>query len=292
MEVENAKLRDLLREQLTAVHQQFVHILALRVWGDEAFAARISTVDNADFPVAMKVMDYLVSAGVSLDLSYRPFAPGSTVREIIAAERAIERRMGAALSFDIGADHPAAGWIAVARAPRRQYADWLDQREGALGEEGPTERPDTNALGGLFAHLIALIEQAMAHAFVHWHRGARHDADAAWAISGTAMMKATALVRAAAARRGIPQPAKNATVAIQNDPASAYEADRSLASSCARSARDAAQGTDGHIAALCRDVAGFAHRLAAHGCGCAHPSVIGGSKAFQSFEKTLAKFVW
>jgi hypothetical protein len=161
-----------------------------------------------------------------------------------------------------------------------------------LGEEGPADRTDTKALGEMFAHLIALIEQAMAHAFVHWHRGARHDADAAWATSGGAMMKATALVRAAAARRAIPQPAKNAAIAIQSDPALASEADRRLASSCAGSARDAAEGTDGRIAALCGDVAAFAQRLAAHGCDGPHPSVDGGSKAFRSFEKTLAKFVW
>ena len=69
MQTENAKLRTLLREELTAVHQQFVHMIALREWGDEAFAASIANVDNVDFRVAMKVMNHLVSIGATLDLS-------------------------------------------------------------------------------------------------------------------------------------------------------------------------------------------------------------------------------
>jgi bacterioferritin (cytochrome b1) len=291
VETENSKLRYLLREQLTAVHQQFVHIIALREWGDEEFAASIEKVDNADFPVAMKVMDHLISGGSSLDLSYQPFAPGSTVRNVLAAERAVERSMRAALSLDLGADHPAGGWIAAARAPRQQYADWLDERELALGEETPTNCADTDALGGMFAHLIAMIEQAMAHAFVHWHWGTRHDADAAWETSGTAMMKAAALVRATAARRGIPIPANDARITIQNDPEAAHEADRFLASSCARSAHEAAKDTDGDIAALCRDVEAYAQRLVAYRSDGALPPINGSSKAFRSFETTLTKYV-
>lgn len=292
VEIENTRLRSLLREQLTAVHQQFTHIIALREWGDEEFAASITNVDSADFPVAMKLMNHLVAEGSSLDLSYQPFAPGSTVGQIIAAERTVEQRMSAALSFDVGAGHPAAGWIAAARAPRRPYAVWLDERERALVEEQPVDRTGANTLGGMFAHLIALIEQAMAHAFVHWHRGTKHDADTAWAASGAAMMKATALVRVTAAHRAIPVPAKDVAITIQSDPASAHEADRCLASSCAGSAHEAAEDTEGDIAVLCRDVAAYAQRLAAQKCYDANPVVTGGSKAFHSFEKTLMKCVW
>jgi hypothetical protein len=292
MEIENAMLRSLLREQLTAVHQQFIHIIALREWGDEEFAARITKVDNADFPVAMKLMNHLVAVASPLDLSFQAFAPGNTVREIIAAERTVEQRMSAALSFDVGADHPIAGWIAAARAPRRQYAAWLDERESALVDEQPADRTSTNALGGMFTHLIALIEQVMAHAFVHWHRGSKDDADTAWAASGAAMMKATALVRATAAHRAIPLPTDHVAIAIQSDPALAHEADRCLSSSCARSAQEAAEGTDGDLVGLCRDVADYAQSIAVHRCDGAHRFVVGGPKAFQSFEKTLMKYVW
>ena len=52
-----------LRLQLAAVQQHFIHILLLRAWKEEAVADRITSIDAVDLPNAMRIVDWLVSAG-------------------------------------------------------------------------------------------------------------------------------------------------------------------------------------------------------------------------------------
>ena len=49
--------------QLAAVQQHFIHVLMLRAWNEESAADRIASIDAVDLPNAMRIVDYLVSAG-------------------------------------------------------------------------------------------------------------------------------------------------------------------------------------------------------------------------------------
>jgi hypothetical protein len=49
MSDERSALLNLLRCELDATNQQFTHILALRVWGKQEAAQRITEIDNLDF---------------------------------------------------------------------------------------------------------------------------------------------------------------------------------------------------------------------------------------------------
>ena len=52
-----------LRLQLAADQQHFIHVLLLRAWKEEAVADRIASIDAVDLPNAMRIVDCLVSAG-------------------------------------------------------------------------------------------------------------------------------------------------------------------------------------------------------------------------------------
>ena len=52
-----------LRLQLAAVQQHFIHVLQLRAWKEEAVADRITSIDAVDLPNAMRIVDCLVSTG-------------------------------------------------------------------------------------------------------------------------------------------------------------------------------------------------------------------------------------
>lgn len=287
---ERLALKRLLRTQLTAVNQQFVHILALRGWGETEAAERIAAIDSVDFPVAMKIMGHLVAVGEPLGLGCADFAPGDTLPEICAAELEIERRMADRLSIDLSEDHPARAWLDDARRVRENYVGWLRERAArSPGANGRTEAPDT-PLHSLFAHLVALVEQPMAHAFVHWRRGQPGDADIAWATSGVAMTKAGALVRAMARTGATPKASASAEISIGETPEAAIRKDRDLAARCALAAAGAVEATTDQLARHCRDIEAFARRVAEHRNG-AHPSMTAAAPCFRSFEATLDRHV-
>jgi bacterioferritin (cytochrome b1) len=54
---QSESLYRLLRCELTAVNQQFIHALGLRDWGYAEAAERIMAVDYVDFPNAMRVLE-------------------------------------------------------------------------------------------------------------------------------------------------------------------------------------------------------------------------------------------
>lgn len=72
-------LTHLLRVELTAVHQQFFHVLALRFFNDEELSAQITAVDSEDFKNAMLIIDLLVGEGLPIALPSHQFHPGSDI---------------------------------------------------------------------------------------------------------------------------------------------------------------------------------------------------------------------
>ncbi len=227
-------LNKVLRCELTAVNQQFIHVLALRDWGYTESAGRIMEVDYVDFPNAMGIIDYLVQAGLPVLLSSECPAPGTTYKGILLSENSLEQRLSAVIEDAVCTDDDPRALISAARAPREAYAAWLtDQLDGPGVDEALQDDLFPESFG-VFAHLIATIEQAMVHAFVHWHEGEAKIADAAWATSGAAMIQATEFVHLFAAHRTLPLPREMPVLQIASESVAGLEFDRQLAGSCAR----------------------------------------------------------
>jgi len=201
-------LNAVFRVLMTAVNQQFIHILILRAWNQVEPVQMIVAVDKADFPVAMRLAHRIVALGARPDLGVKgiPYShhlptPGHSLAAILAAELALEHRLGHALQSAqaaLATDHTSLRLVEGAGLPRAQYVDWLRNQLSTI----PHDRPDSrhaagaaeDALNRFFAQLIAMIEQSFVHAFVLWELGARDAADAAWATSGAAMLQATGIV--------------------------------------------------------------------------------------------------
>ena len=293
MDPQSDSLNGVLRCEMTAVHQQFIHVLALRQWGDHETAARIMEVDKIDFPNAMQIIDYLVETETPIGLVSDRFTPGADYRNILLAEQAMERRLVAAIAKAECADDRARALIAAAKRPREAYATWLDDHlKGANRDQAVA------ALGGLettgvIAHLFAMIEQSMVHAFVHWHSGEPDNADAAWATSGAAMMHMTEFVRLFAAHRTVPIPGNFPVLQLASEPAEALDFDRQLAKRCAdQTAAASGRCEETAIANLCDKIVDHCLELSRWGPKQAHPAAGTNPAAFNSFEATLKKYVW
>jgi len=285
-------LNRVLRCELTAVNQQFMHVLALRDWGYAETAERIMEVDYVDFPNAMRIIDYLVRAGLPVLLASECPAPGTTYKGILLSENALEQRLFAAIEEAACTDDHPRALVSAARAPRQAYAAWLTDQLQESGVEETLADDLFPESFGVFAHLIAATEQAMVHAFVHWYEGEVENADAAWATSGAAMMQATEFVHLFAAHRTLPLPREMPVLQIASESPAACEFDRQLAGSCAREATRAADAcNDIAIADLCRKVARYSLQLSEWKPGQAHPAADDNPAGFSSFEGTLRKFV-
>ncbi len=291
MNTESESLNELLRCELTAVNQQFTHVLALRAWGEEEIAARIMEVDEVDFPNAMRILGHLIETGAPLDLAPDPFVPGRTVSGILSAEQAMERRLTAVLAETQVMEPRPQALVATAREPRQAYAEWLAERlSDSASNDADRARPDA-ATADLVGHLIVMIEQAMAHAFVHRHAGDMAGADAAWAASGGAMMQLTELVRLFAARQDVPAPGAFPALRIARRPEEAVEAGKKLAALVAEQAAQGAQQTDqDDLAELCRRIADDSLEQTRWRPGQEHPAGRTNPPAFASFEATLKRF--
>jgi bacterioferritin (cytochrome b1) len=290
MREETEPLTRLLRAQMTAVHQQFCHILALRQWQDEALLPRIAAVDGEDFRNAMQIADLLVSRGQRVALAPQHFRPGSSPAAVLRAELEMELRLSPLLEGLQVVTPEATALAARARAPRRSYRDWLDGQIAVTpaAEAGPETPPE---LAALLAALIVLVEQAMLHAFLQWHAEDRPAADDAWRLSGAAMLYATAIVKRGALAGAVPGPGAVATVTMAEDPAAAFAADKRQAAACAALAHRAAAANDGAMGRLCRRIAEDCDPLAVMVRGAAFPAVFGRSPAFESFGATRERFL-
>ena len=285
-------LNRVLRCELTAVNQQFIHVLALRDWGYAEAAERIMEVDYVDFPNAMRIIDYLVRARLPVLLPSERPTPGTTYEGILVSENALEQRLLAAIEEAVCTDDHPRALVSAARAPRKSYAAWLTAQLDGSGVDETLQDDLFPESFGVFAHLIATIEQAMVHAFVHWYEGEVQIADAAWATSGAAMMQATEFVHLFAAHRTLPLPREMPALQIASESAAGLEFDRQLAGSCAREAAEAADAcNDIAVADLCRKIARYSLRLSGWKIGEAHPAADDNPAVFGSFEGTLRKFV-
>jgi bacterioferritin (cytochrome b1) len=283
-----AGLSDLLRAELTAVNQQFIHVLALNRLGHEAMADRIYEVDVVDFPNAMRIIDHLMASGEDVHLPPELPRPGFPMRGLLQAELHIEARMRDLLATADATDDAAQRLFESAAAPRPAYHAWLT---GMLAESGasPEARGDA-ATDPLFACLIAVLEHLMIRAFAAWHAGDEAEADRAWAMSGMAMVQATDLVNAltdlgavplASGMRPTVLPARRGDIAVERDLMAAY----------AGAAQDAAQRAEPPLQEICNRVADYTQSLEAWQPGTPHPAVAACAPSFRSFSATLRKFV-
>lgn len=291
VDAEVAALTRLLRVALTAVNQQFTHILALSAWGERVLADRIKEVDDVDFPTALRIIDHLAARGVVPSPGPDYFVPGASIIEILFAEQAIEGRFDVALRATDICDPAGRVIITDVAAPRADYARWLTGRIGELG--GSYRPPGSTPVDALFSHLMTWIEQTAIHAFVHWHAGNRAMADAAWTSSGAAMVRSTGLVRALAAIGTTPAPGAIAAPQVSSTPAEAFERDRQLAHCCAEQAREAAEtAADEVIGAACRKTSDLAAAIAIWEPPSPHPALATNPKELTTLEAPLRSHIW
>ena len=280
------QLLRLLRLEMTAVHQQFFHMLALRQWQDEALLPRLNEVDTADFKNALKIAEWLIAAGHPLRLEEQRFQPGSDLPSMRAAEQRMEREMAALLADLTVSETAARDLVAGAMAARVGYLDWLAAENSGAGDGQAGDATDP-ALAVLLAELIVLIEQAMLHAFVQWHRGTAAAADTAWRLSGAAMIYATALVKQGVATGTVPQPGPVPPIVVAETCQAAIEADRQAAGRVIAAARRGAAALgDAKMARLCRRIAEDCTPLAEAFPDEAFPASFGSSPVFESFAET------
>lgn len=280
----------LLRHEYSVTNQQFTHILALRVWGESDVAERIVEVDNVDFANGMAIVDHLVQNRTPVILTPDTFLPGTGRQSALQREQAIEAQISAFLDAANCAEETANGFLETARGPRAAYAGWLATHlEDPLEPLSETANPYEETLG-LVAHLISLMEQSSIHAYIHRHHGSTADADAAWMTSGKAMMHLTAIVHHFAVQGSLPRPGLCPQPIIGIDPASAIDADRQMASTCAREAKAAAEAcSQEKLVKLCGKIAIYCEGLAQWRPGQEHPATGNIPAVFTSFEATLAR---
>ena len=287
-----APLTGVLRAQMTAVNQQFTHIVALRAWGDRALAERITQVDNADFATAIRVIAFLVSRGAVPSPGPDNVVPGATGAESLLAELVVEERLAAAIAAADCRAEEARGLIAEAAAPRASYARWL-RRQTRAADCRPRPPGGNGAVDALFSALMTWIEQTTIHAFLHWRRPNRAMADAAWASSGAAMMRATALTRALAALRTTPAPGRIEAPRVSGDPSEAQELDRAIALKCAELAQAAAGTADDTLVRTeCGLTAEMASLISAWRPAAPHPALATNPPGLTTLEDPLMAHVW
>jgi hypothetical protein len=251
-------LNDLLRAELTAVNQQFIHVLALNRLGHEAIADRVYEVDVVDFPNAMRIIDHLMASG----------------RDVLTAADA--------------ADDATRSLFAAAAAPRPAYQAWLTEmraqhREPALARGDP-------AIDPLFACLIAALEHRMLRAFAAWRAGDAAEADRAWAMSGMAMVQATDLVNALTDLGAVPL-ASGAHPAALPARLGDHAVERDLMDAYAGAAQAAAQQAASPLRDICCKIADYTRAVQAWRPETPHPAPAACAPSFRSFAATYRKFV-
>lgn len=283
---DHAKLGALLRIELTAVHQQFFHALALRQWQETVIADRLMEVDVEDFKNAMQIIDQLVAEGCSIYLESHRFTPGSDVVAVLRAEHQLEVGFAEFLGGVSVSTPEARSRLNRATAPRQAYQTWLEYELAKTSGVGVID--DTGeAVAEMMAHLAALIEQAMVHAFVLWHQDDRPGADLAWKISGAAMLYATAMVRYGALENRVPVPALIPAVEPDMTGKAAFDRDIELLNRCAVAAKAASVEQSGNaMSPLCLTIVEDCGRILAIKQDQEFPAELGKSRAFASFAAT------
>jgi len=283
-----AGLNDLLRAELTAVNQQFIHVIALNRRGYAETADRIYAVDKVDFPNAMRIIDHLVASGQAVHVPLELPKPGFPMTGLLQAELRIEARLRSLLANTDTADDAAQRLFDAAAGPRPAYQAWLTTMR-ADSRDMPVARGNS-AIDPLFACVIAVLEHLMIRAFAAWHAGNAAEADRAWAASGVAMVQATDLVNALTDLETVPL----ASGAVATDlPAMLGDAavEREVIAAYARTAQAAAQAAEPALQDVCRRIADYTRALETWRPEAPHPALAACTPVFRSFSATLRKFV-
>ena len=305
-----------LRLQLAAVQQHFIHVLLLRAWKEEAVADRITSIDAVDLPNAMRIVNCLVSTGhlPALASDRETLAgdmpeSGASLDAVFAAELELDLRLRDVLASVERELTPCASkvpfeLVSVPLASRAAYQEWLRKRvdgprEGV--ETGEPGDPAREGLDSLFANLMVMINQTLVHAFVHWHRSEHELADAVWEMCGAAMMHATSIVNALAQRHVALRPARAvarggdvALPRVAAAPPDALANDRLLAERCraaaSRAAVAAAQRRDPALASACGRIEAYHAELGGWRPGRELPRL--DDNPCVDFERVLREYVW
>ena len=290
MSPEARTLLRLMRCELAATNNQFMHILALGKWGEKEAVKRITQVDDVDFSNAMRIAQHLVETKTPIRLEPADFTPGTDFTTILVSERAMERRVLAAIEEADCADPRAVQLVEAARKPRDAYADWLTERLDGI--DAAEQHRARDEVSDTVAQLITLMEQSLIHAFVHRRDGDAAGADAAWATSGAAMMHLTEFVHLYARRSTMPAPGVCPAPQIADRAERAHDLDRQLAVECSKTAEVAAGRCASEPAAdLCGRVALYCIELSQWQSGQTHPAAASNPAAFASFEATVSKLL-
>jgi bacterioferritin (cytochrome b1) len=276
----------LLRAELTAVHQQFLHMLALRQWKEQELLAQITAVDMEDFKNAMQIMELLVSRGTPIELPGQTISPGWDITSIVHSELRMEKHLANVL-LTIQVDDPAERQrVTRAAAPREAYRAWLEARLRVL--EPQSAAPQTNsAIALLLSHLVHLVEQAMLHAFLNWHSNDADSSNNAWRLSGAAMLYATALVRQGASTHGLPAPGDVPAVRMGQNTPEAFALDMHAVAECADVALQAIEAApDNATSSICERIAEACGSISNMEMGGEFPETFGRSPVFDSFAAT------
>lgn len=144
----------------------------------------------------------------------------------------------------------------------------------------------------LLGSLLTVIEQAMIHAFIHYHSGHTDLADAAWHTSGAAMMQLTKFVSMYSALRAAPILKDMPSLIVEYETDKALQSDSEIAHKCAALAGKAAVNSDtDQVKQYCLKLHDYYTELTRFNVGSPHPAANINPPAFSSFEVTLQKFV-
>lgn len=290
MSPEARSLLQLMRCELTATNNQFMHILALGKWGEKDAVKHITKVDDVDFANAMGIAQHLIETRTPIRLEPADFTPGTDFTTILISERAMEQRVLAAIEEADCADPRAVQFVEAARKPRAAYAAWLAERlDGNGAAEQHRARDEAS---DTVAHLVTLMEQSLIHAFVHRRDDDAAGADAAWATSGAAMMHLTEFVHLYAKQSTMPAPGACPAPQIADRAEHAHDLDRHLAAECSKTAEAAASRCGNEpVSALCGRVAHYCLELSQWQSGQPHPAAASNPAAFASFEATVSNLL-
>lgn len=283
-ETRHDRLNAVLRWDLTAVNQYFLHIMVLHAWGDGETARDIARVNNADVANTMRVLEHIVAAGGRPELctAEEPFTArlpviGGSHADMYDADLALEGRLYQAFEavrapLAIAGDAHAEALVADALSRREPHAAWLDDKRRATPAPADDAEPlfgdATEHLNRLLAELVVAVEQALAHAFVLWHAGDEARASTVWTASFDTMMHGKSIVdlfgaagtapslMAVAAEGDIEGPRVGRTVA------EALALERATADRCRVGAATAGAALDGDAARICQAIGAYYARLA------------------------------
>lgn len=285
-ENETIDLLRLLRAELTAVHQQFCHMLALRQWERSELLDRITAIDTVDFKNAMLIIDLLVSRQAKISLPSHQLRPGPDIASIVSSELLMERHLQEVIEGLSISDEEGKRLVDRAAAPRREYRDWLEA-EFRRHETGTLEDRTSQGMALLLGELIGLVEQSMLRAFMLWHSERWAEADDAWRLSGAAMLYGTALVKRAALSNWLPTPSAAPEVLMTYDTTDAFHADMTFVRRCADLGRTAAdQEDDGAMRRMCERISEDCDLILGMEPAGEFPAVFGRSPVFDSFART------